>query len=69
MIFWVISCVLFYNEQSSLFTISLILGVLNFWSLGIMFNYKYDSFTPRIWGGISFLTSIASVVFLLIAIF
>lgn len=67
-IFWVISSIIFYNESSSLFMVSLILGVLNLWSLGILHNYKYDTYTPRVWGLISILTSIASIVFIIIAI-
>jgi hypothetical protein len=66
--FWAVATFIFFNDSSSLFIFSLILGVLNFWSLGILFNYKHDSYTPRIWGGVNILTSLTSIVFLIIAI-
>ena len=66
-VFWAIAAYLFYIDSSSLFVISLVLAALNFWSLGILYNYKNNTYTPRIWGGINVLTSIASIVFLLFA--
>lgn len=64
-ILWVITSIIFYNESSDFLLISLILGALNLWSLWILHNYKYDSYTPRVWGGINILTTLASVVFAL----
>lgn len=66
---WIISMALFYMRASSLFVISLILGVLNIWSLGILYNYKYDNYFPRVWTPINFVTSILGLIFMFIAIF
>lgn len=69
LLLWAVTIFNFYTQGSStLLTLSIILGVLNFWSLGIMHNYTHEHYTPRIWGLINFLTSIGSIVFVIISI-
>ena len=64
---WVVSSFIFYINSSELLKVSIILGILNFWSLGIMYNYKYDDYTPRIWGFICMSTTFSSIIFLILA--
>ncbi|WP_409293137.1 hypothetical protein [Peribacillus sp. SCS-37] len=68
-ILWAVAIYNFYIADSSLILVSIIFGVLNFWSFGILYNFRHDTYTPHFWGIINFLTSIASIVFVIIAIF
>lgn len=69
LIICILSTVILYEESRVLFILSLINSIFNFWSFGIMHNFKsYPLNAPNSWTVINFITSVAGIIFLIISI-
>lgn len=59
-----------YSEGSVIFYISIIVALLNFWSFGVMYNFRDNPImAPNFWTKINMITTFASIGFLIFSIF
>ena len=61
---WVFNIYNFWVQESELLIISIILGVANFWTFGILHNYKHESYSPPNSTMVNFITSLMAIVLL-----
>jgi hypothetical protein len=65
---WFTATVKFHTQGSNLWILSLVLGLLNLWSLGILWNWRAGRPTPKIGRQLHMLTSALSIVFVVVAL-